>query len=205
MKPHADDRRDFLRQALPLLIAGSTLQAQRLAMAGPWPDAPMSWVKAIDGRGLTSPLKVGFFIDDMVYLLSPIVWTPTSPDQKKYAEVRVPLGFVTDLTSVPRVFYSLFRPDGRYAQAAVVHDYLYWDQARPREEADDIFRMAMMDLQVDSASYNTLFTAVSLFGAKAWRANANAKAKGERRVLSRLPQEATARWSEWRNDSSALR
>lgn len=52
----------------------------------------------------------------------PIIWRP-NPGQA-FKMVNVPEGFVTDLASVPRAFWEIMRPEGRYAYAAVVHDYL---------------------------------------------------------------------------------
>lgn len=40
----------------------------------------------------------------------------------------VPAGFVTDFASTPRALWSVLPPTGRYQLAAVVHDFLYWDQ-----------------------------------------------------------------------------
>ena len=39
--------------------------------------------------------------------------------------INVPAGFVTDLASVPRVFWSLIPPEGKVDEPSVVHDYLY--------------------------------------------------------------------------------
>ena len=44
----------------------------------------------------------------------------------------VPAGFVTDFASTPRALWSVIPPTGRYQLAAVVHDFLYWDQACAR-------------------------------------------------------------------------
>lgn len=38
----------------------------------------------------------------------------------------VPAGFVTDLASVPRMVWSFYPPDGPWAKAAIIHDFLYW-------------------------------------------------------------------------------
>lgn len=38
--------------------------------------------------------------------------------------VTIPKGYLTDGASVPRVFWSLLPPWGKYGQAVVVHDYL---------------------------------------------------------------------------------
>jgi hypothetical protein len=57
----------------------------------------------------------------------------------------VPAGFVTDFASTPRALWSVIPPTGRYQLAAVVHDFLYWDQGCTREQADAIFRVAMAE------------------------------------------------------------
>jgi hypothetical protein len=93
-------------------------------------------------------------------------WQP-NPGQK-FKEVTVPSGFVTDLTSIPRVFWQALRPEGRYAYAAVVHDYLYWEQSRPREEADEILKFAMEDSKVNAKLVKTMYLAVRSFGQTAW-------------------------------------
>jgi hypothetical protein len=38
--------------------------------------------------------------------------------------VEIPLGFLTDGASVPRLFWNLLPPWGQYGNAAIVHDYL---------------------------------------------------------------------------------
>jgi len=62
--------------------------------------------------------------------------------------VVVPAGFVTDFASTPRALWSVIPPTGRYQLAAVVHDFLYWDQGCTREQADAIFRVAMAESNV---------------------------------------------------------
>lgn len=50
--------------------------------------------------------------------------------------VTIPEGFVWDLSSVPRVFWALFPPDGGFEFAAFLHDYLYITKIMSRERAD---------------------------------------------------------------------
>jgi hypothetical protein len=65
--------------------------------------------------------------------------------------IEVPQGFVTDGASVPRVFWSVLPPWGRYSRAAVLHDLLCalldkgtpHDEAPTRRDADAIFFDAM--------------------------------------------------------------
>jgi len=125
-----------------------------------------------------------------------IEWRP-NPGQK-FKEVEVPTGFVTDLTSIPRVFWQALRPEGRYAYAAVVHDYLYWEQDRPREEADKILKFAMQDSKVDPKLTETIYLAVRSLGQTAWDNNGKLKKLGERRFLKRFPEDFTISWSEWK-------
>ncbi len=53
--------------------------------------------------------------------------------------ISVPAGFVTDLATVPRIFWTLLPPDGKYAKAAIIHDYLYDNALRTKQETDKIF------------------------------------------------------------------
>ncbi|MGB0909649.1 MAG: DUF1353 domain-containing protein [Nitrospirales bacterium] len=142
-------------------------------------------------------LKVSRFREPIYFLLAPISWEP-NPRQTSHELVIAPTGFVTDLASIPAVFYSLLRPDGEYAYAAIIHDYLYWTQTQPREEADDIFNMAMEDFEVGSIKRNAIYAAVRAGGQFAWDNNAEAKAKGEKRILRRFPQDPRMRWEQWK-------
>mgnify|MGYP001206222236 CR=1 FL=1 len=141
-------------------------------------------------------LKVSRFRDPIYFLIAPISWEP-NPGQEGYEAVTVPFGFVTDFASIPRVFWSVLPPDGTYAYAAVVHDYLYWTQTRPKKEADQILKMAMEDFEVGTTTVGTIYKAVRLAGQMAWNENAGKKAKGEKRVLRQLPQDPRMTWKIW--------
>ncbi len=134
---------------------------------------------------------------DFYYLkTAPLIWRPNK--DQNYKSVTVPIGFTCDLTSIPRAFWSIARPEGRYAYAAIVHDYLYWTQDRPRKEADEILRIAMQDSKVDKAKVMIIYKGVRELGQTAWDNNARLKAKGEKRVLKRFPTDFTTSWSEWK-------
>ena len=133
---------------------------------------------------------------DFYFVTDPIGWWSNAG--QNFQPVLVPTGFVTDLASIPRVFWQLLRPEGRYAYAAVVHDYLYWTQTRPREEADEIFKIAMEDSKVDSRVIKTIYQAVREFGQGAWDDNARLRKAGERRILKRFPNDFTVAWSDWK-------
>ena len=154
-------------------------------------------------KPLDGPLDLRRFKDPVYVLLGPIGWKPKA-DVTGIAPLVVPRGFVTDLASVPRVFWSLFRPDGSYAYAAVLHDYLYWQQDRTIDEANTIFRFAMTDLKINDFQKATLFQAVDKFGPSSWAANRQLKSEGERRVLSVLPGDPTLTWKEYKTHSNVF-
>jgi len=134
---------------------------------------------------------------DYYYLKDgPLQWFPNAGETFK--PVVVPIGFVTDLASIPRIFWSELRPEGRYAYAAVIHDYLYWTQQRPREEADQILKIAMRDSQVRADTIRVIYSAVRLFGASAWKSDARLRASGEKRILKKFPSDFTVSWSDWK-------
>ncbi|EBI9015473.1 phage tail protein [Salmonella enterica] len=78
--------------------------------------------------------------------------------------IEVPAGFVTDLATVPRIFWILLPPDGKYAKAAIIHDYLYDNALRTKKEADLIFLDGMTILGVPKWKRIIMYYAVRLFG-----------------------------------------
>ncbi len=143
------------------------------------------------------PLQISRFKDPMYFLLRSIKWRP-NPGQEKYQPVEVPTGFVTDFASIPRVFWSLLRPDGDYAYAAVIHDHLYWTQTRTREESDEIFKFAMEDFRVHSTAIKTIYSTVRLAGWAPWKQNWQLREKGEKRVLRKFPADPRITWANWK-------
>lgn len=95
----------------------------------------------------------------------------------------VPAGFVTDFASTPRALWSVLPPTGRYQLAAVVHDFLYWDQSCTREQADAIFRVAMSESNVKPVERDLMWRAVRNFGQSAWDDNSAAKNAGKPRII----------------------
>lgn len=103
----------------------------------------------------------------------------TDPDEL----IVVPPGFVTDLASVPRVVWSFYPPDGPWAKAATIHDFLYatkgtgeWHTHRgitralpySRKEADDILKEAMADRKVGKWEQGVIWASVRFGGAGGW-------------------------------------
>ena len=97
--------------------------------------------------------------------------------------IDVAIGFQTDFATIPRPFWMLLPKWGRYGNATVIHDWLYWRQERPRRAADAILLEAMGVLGVSALVKRTLYWAARLFGWLAWHRNAADRAAGFDRVL----------------------
>ncbi|EHQ1843915.1 DUF1353 domain-containing protein [Salmonella enterica subsp. enterica serovar Saintpaul] len=39
--------------------------------------------------------------------------------------ISVPAGFVTDLATIPRIFWTILPTDGKYAKAVIIHNWMY--------------------------------------------------------------------------------
>ena len=85
--------------------------------------------------------------------------------------INVPIGTYTDFASIPRLLWAIFPRWGKYGNAAVIHDWLYWSQTRSRIKADNIFLEGMEVLEVPNWKRHTIYYAVRLFGGFAWRMN----------------------------------
>lgn len=185
-------------------MAGSISALTSTAVAGgqtaPAQMTRDSWMRAWmgDARELGPSLHLTRFRDPIYVLLRPISWKPSGDQIGRYDRVDVPSGFVTDLTSIPRAFWSMLRPDGEYTYSAIVHDYLYWEQSRSRQVADEILKLGMEDLRIDWLTIEAIFKAVRAGGSSAWSQNATLRANGERRILKQLPESPLVTWQEWK-------
>lgn len=83
----------------------------------------------------------------------------------------VPKGFESDGASVPRIFWSIYPPWGKYAEAAVLHDYHYRtiSLSIKRKEADKIFLIGMKELEVGFFSRHIIYRAVRIFAYFTWK------------------------------------
>lgn len=206
---HKHHRREFLK-----LLGASTVcatigcgitqaalaQSRNLTMEE-WMN---QWMNSIGTKGLDGALHVTRFVEPVYVLTKPISWFPNDAQKSKYSRVDVPQGFVTDFASIPRIFWSVLRPDGTYTYPAIIHDYLYWTQSVPREMADNILKFGMQDLSINAAEILAIYEAVRLGGRSAWKDNAKRKQQGEKRVLKVLPEDPTARWETWKNNKEAF-
>ena len=106
--------------------------------------------------------------------------------------IDVPLGFMTDFASIPRIFRFLVSKWGKHGNAAVLHDYCYWSQNRSREESDRILKEAMEVSKTKAWRVFLIYWAVRLGGAFAWSSNQARRVNKFSRVAARLPDTATA-------------
>ena len=171
----------------------SESSSQQHPSADEWMNA---WMNS-PNRGEEGGLYLFRFAEPMYVVTKPITWKP-NPDQRGYQSVVVPVGFVSDLASIPQLFWDLLRPDGEYAYAAIIHDYLYWEQTFPRDTADTIFKFVMQDFHIGAATIEAIYRAVRWGGGPAWNNNQKLKRDGEKRILKKLPDEPGMRWAKWK-------
>jgi hypothetical protein len=207
--------RRMLLQMVTGAVAPGFVLAQPTAPAATAPSAaasgaagvaltPPEWMDQWIGRWKTSGrdveglLYLGRFADPVYFLTKIISWKPNANQKGMYPQVTVPVGFVTDFASIPRPFWSMLRPDGDYAYAAVIHDYLYWTQSFSREKSDMIFKLAMEDFKIGSAEVGAIYAGVRAGGQIPWNENAKLKKRGEKRVLKVNPTDPTTKWDQYK-------
>jgi hypothetical protein len=147
----------------------------------------MANLSAANAQGIqpklaTNPTRLQLFQGDGTnfMLVNPMFYEIKRTGQM----ITVPAGFVTDFASVP--WYARWRISvlGKHSIAAIVHDYLYWEQRCTREEADAILREAMDEYGSSSADQTIVYYAVKYGAQSAWDENAADRKKGYIRVLT---------------------
>jgi hypothetical protein len=187
--------------------ASSASVGPGIATAEPTPQSWMDqWMLRwrSTGRDVEGLLYLGRFADPTYFLTKEITWKPNA-DQQGLPKVTVPIGFVTDFASIPRAFWSLLRPDGNYAYAAVIHDYLYWTQRLSRDKSDLIFKLAMQDFEIGSAEVSTIYAGVRAGGEGAWNDNAKLRLRGEKRILKTPPTDPRITWEDYKRRPGVFR
>lgn len=84
----------------------------------------------------------------------------------------VPKDFVTDGASIPKFLQAIYKPEGLYFRAAIIHDYLVrcYRLGEPHFEAstpyaiDMRFAEAMLWMKVPKGIVQTFFYALRVFG-----------------------------------------
>ncbi len=83
--------------------------------------------------------------------------------------VTIPKGFITDFASSPRITWVFFPPDGRYTQAAVLHDYLIKTKQYSRDKTNKIFLEAMEVLGVPMWKRLIMYWSVQVWTYVFWK------------------------------------
>jgi hypothetical protein len=200
------DRRTFLGATawVPLLAgAMSPLPGATSATAMEEKDSELieTWLSTanvVSDRTAIGTLLLSRFVERIYFLMKPIAWKPGPKQDQSLPTVNVPVGFVTDFASVPRAFWSILPPDGEYTYAAILHDYLYWNQATDKATADLVLKSAMQDFGVSAGDAILVYNGVKFGGQSAWDGNAALKASGEKRILKLFPSDPTVRWADWK-------
>ena len=100
------------------------------------------------------------------------IYEPLSyQDDKLRLKVTVPKGSKTDFASIPRIFWPILPPVGRYSKAAVVHDYCYRHGLFTRGISDLVFLHAMEELKVPKWKRIIMYRVVRLFGRSSYKGN----------------------------------
>jgi hypothetical protein len=148
---------------------------------------------------ITPPVPIVPFADwDYYYTTQPLGWRANAAVAGMPAAVTVPIGFVTDLASIPPIFWSALPPAARYSYPAIIHDYLYWFQLCERKDADAVFKAAMEDMKVPTAKIMIIYDAVRTAGGSAWDKNARLREAGEKRILRKYPSDPLMTWERWK-------
>ena len=102
---------------------------------------------------------------DFWVLEAPLIWIDTV-----YGRVEVPVGFQTDLASIPRPLRNLpsLDPNGLSRRPAVVHDWLYAWRGWTKARADQFLRDALLAEGVSAVTAASFYYAVKWFGGSAW-------------------------------------
>ncbi|MFZ3194105.1 MAG: DUF1353 domain-containing protein [Moraxellaceae bacterium] len=81
-----------------------------------------------------------------------------------YGPITAKQGYVTDLGSIPRIFWRIESPSGRGAKGYVIHDYGYTYALLTREQVDRLLRDALRDVGVPYLARNAIYLAVRAGG-----------------------------------------
>ncbi len=98
-----------------------------------------------------------------VILLDPLVYVTKAGE-----EITVPRGAQSDGASTPAVLWSSIPPFGEHWKPALLHDFLYRNTKRPKDECDRIFLDAMCECGVPGTECLAIYEGVRLCGLPAF-------------------------------------
>lgn len=109
----------------------------------------------------------------------PMVWE--TPEEI----IVIPPGFRTDLASIPRLLQAIVPVNDKHREAAILHDFLFVVQDRPRDQVDALFLRAMAASGVRTIQRLAMYLAVRIGGWLPWQRNARERAADRRTFLTR--------------------
>jgi hypothetical protein len=149
-------------------------------------------------RTWTPTVLMPFANMDNFVVYQPITWSrPDAAPSDLPRIVTVPRGFVTDLATIPEYFWWALPPYGKYGHAAILHDWLYWDQVTSRRVADRVFDVAMEEMAVPLPLRKAMWAAVRVYGGGYWNEATAQRDSGQNRVLKKFPDNPTVAWADW--------
>lgn len=99
--------------------------------------------------------------------------------------ISIPVGFVTDFASVPKLLHWLIGPWGKHGRAAVLHDYLYRFAVFDRVVCDAIFLEAMRIIGCSKSTRRVIYAAVRVWGRYAWKKHRRHRDPGDKRKVGK--------------------
>ncbi len=98
-----------------------------------------------------------------------LVVAPFVVQTDAFGTITVPANFVTDLNSIPRLWWAV-SPATDYPEAGTVHDFLYATQ-QPRERADAVYAELLTHLGCNPTRVAARYMALRMFGGRAYRSH----------------------------------
>lgn len=88
-------------------------------------------------------------------------------------KIEIPQGFISDLGSIPRIFWNIIPPEGPATAGYLIHDWLYAKQFCSRYDADNCLLRLMTLLGIGYFVRYAVYWNLRAFGWKAWADDAN--------------------------------
>ena len=89
-------------------------------------------------------------------------------------DINVPIGFETDLASVPRIFWGIIpHSDKHIVEGSIIHDFMYSGHTlvKSRSQADRILRACCKEMKAPPWYYWAVWIGVRIGGGPGWRRN----------------------------------
>lgn len=104
----------------------------------------------------------------MWIVAEPLVW-----EDARFGRVTAPIGFRTDLASVPPILRDIpaLDPNGMSRKPATLHDWNYTWQGLDKDHADELLRQSLLSVGVSPRVADIFYNGVREFGLAAWNGN----------------------------------